>query len=964
MSSSKLRFTKFCGLAVFLALLLPDSAVFAADKEELIVTGSRIPRADLTANSPIEIVTGEQMELAHTTNVEEYLRRMPQFAQANGRNTNNGNDGSATVDLRNLGEERTLVLMDGKRFTPYDAQGFVDVGMIPGALVERVEIVTGGASAVYGADAIAGVVNFIMKKDFEGVEIDSSYGITEEGDGDVFDMNLTMGGNFDGGRGNVVFNFNYVNQAKVHQDARPFGVEALDDLLDPVGSITNVPAGSVIDGSFPGDTSSMTTDGFAQFDENGNIVDFFDTFNFNPFNLYQVPQKKWTATVIGRYELTDSVEAFARGSFANNRVDTIIAPSGTFGEQYTYDYNNNAYLGPDTRARWALVDANEAGCSTVPVEPTCNDGMVDVFMYRRLLEVGPRTSQYENTAYQFVGGLTGELFESQNWELFAQYGRTSRTQNFLNDTTISKTAQASNAVVDPVTNEIVCADTSGGCAPINIFGGDISQAGADFIRTSLVEVNKTDQLIFGGNFGGDIPLTIPSADNPIAYVVGIERREEQGFHLPDDNYKTGNAIGFGASSELKSEIEVTEYYGELRVPVVEGAAFAELLSLEGGIRYSDYKNTVGSQGSSFEETTFYTGGEWAPGGGLRLRAMFQRANRQPSLYEIGLPRTPSTGDLDRDPCEGQNIFDSQFIEDLCLATGVPQANAGSVISIIVGQINNFVGGNPTLQPEEADTTTFGFVWTPEFLEGLELSVDYYEIDIENVITEVSEQNTVDACYDQSNNPTGDPNAQFCQLILRNQFGGLTGPKQFGVDISRINAGFLVVEGIDFRAQYGFDVGAGTLDVGIVGSYVLDNSQQDADFLPEFDCTGLLGNTCLRPSPELVFNQTTSWTQGPVNVQLTWEFIDEVTQDAIVLSGADPSNYALQKLDSQHYFYLAGSYEINDTWSVRAGIDNLLDEDPPIPGNDWGGTAENSGNTFPATYDPLGRKYWFGVKARF
>jgi outer membrane receptor protein involved in Fe transport len=954
MSSSKLRFAKYCGLVVFLALLLPDSAVFAQDKEELIVTGSRIPRSDLTANSPIQVITSEQMELSHTTNVEEYLRKMPQFAQAVGRNGNNGNEGYATVDLRNLGEERTLVLMDGKRFTPFDAQGFVDLGMIPGALVERVEVITGGASAVYGADAIGGVVNFIMKKDFEGMEFDSSYGITEEGDGDVFDFNITLGSNIDGGRGNVVFNVNYTNQAKVTQDERPFGVEALDDLLEPVGSITT-PEGSVIDGSFPGDMTTMATLGYAQFDSDGNVVDAFTTFNFNPFNLYQVPQKKWTSTVIGRYELTDNVEFFGRGSFANNRIDTIIAPSGTFGEQYSIDYNNNAYLGPDTRARWALVDANESDPATQ------NDGLVDIFSYRRLVEVGSRLSQYENTAYQMVGGLRGEVFADQNWEVFAQYGRTSRSQNFQNDTTIAKTQQAMTAIVDPVTNDIVCADPSGGCAPINVFGGPMTSEGADFIRTPLVEVNKTSQLVYGGTFGGDIPLTIPSADNAIAYVLGIERREENSSHLPDDAYATGQAIGFGASSPIEAETEVTEYYGELRVPIVEGAAFAESLVFEGGVRYSDYKNAVGSITNDFDETTFKYGGEWAPIGGLRLRGMFQRATRTPSLYEIGFPRTPSTGDLDQDPCEGANPVGNASLTQLCIDTGVPPAAIGSVLSIIVGQINNFVGGKPTLQPEEADTTTFGFVWTPEFLERLELSVDYYKIDIENVITEVSEQNTVDACY----NIEQDASGQFCSLIFRNQLnGGLTGPKEFGVDISRINAGFLKVEGVDFSASYGWDIGAGTLDLGLVGTYVLDNSQQDASFLPEFDCSGLLGNTCLRPSPELVFIQTTRWTQGPVSVQLVWDYIDEVTQDSLVLSGGDPADFALTKLDTQHYFHLAGTYEINDTWTVRAGIDNLLDEDPPIPGNDWGGTLENSGNTFPATYDPLGRKYWFGAKARF
>jgi outer membrane receptor protein involved in Fe transport len=937
------------------------------------------------------------MELAHTTNVEEYLRKVPQFAAAEGRNVNNGQEGASTIDLRNLGEERTLVLMDGKRFTPYDSQGFVDLGMIPGALVERVEVITGGASAVYGADAIGGVVNFIMKKDFEGVELDSSYGITEEGDGDVFDMSVTMGGNIDGGRGNVVFNASYTNQAKVSQGERPFGVDALDDLLEPVGSGTT-PDGTVNYGTFRTQNNPAITainpdpdfpdyldslDGFAQFEPNSDIRPFDEPFNFNPFNLYQVPQKKWSSTVIGRYELTDEVEFFARGSFANNRVDAIIAPSGTFFEEFEIDYGANAYLDTTAQQVFEAIDIHEPGCVFInpndPDDPgnglplanppaNCGDGLVTVGLGRRLVEVGARTSQYENTAYQFVGGLRGEVFESQNWEVFGQYGRTSRSQNFLNDTTITKAQQALTAVDDGSGN-IVCADSSGGCSPINIFGGPITAEGAAFINTALVEVNKTSQLIYGGTFGGDIPLTIPSADTELAYVLGFERREEDSQHRPDDNYKTGNAIGFGASTDILAEIEVTEYFGELRVPIVEGVSFLESVILETGIRYSDYKNsaTVGADTSrnDFEETTFKFGGEWAPGGGLRLRGMFQRATRSPSLYEIGLPRTPSTGDLSNDPCDNNNAPTDPDLIQLCLDTGVPPGQVGQFVSIISGQINNFLAGNPTLQPEDADTTTFGFVWTPDFIEGLELSIDYYEIEIDQAIREVTEQNIVDACYEPSRNPTGDPNNEFCQLIFRNSStGALIGPKDVGVDRTRRNGGVLQVEGIDFQAAYGFDIGAGTLDLGLVGVYILGNDQQDAIDAPLFSCEGLGGATCVRPSPELTFLQTTQWTQGPVSVQLIWQFIDEVTQDSVAFGSRDASEFAVVTIDSQNYFDLAGTYEINDTWSVRAGIQNLLDEDPPIPGNDWGGTQEVSGNTYPSVYDPLGRKYWFGVKAAF
>ncbi|MDH3282986.1 MAG: TonB-dependent receptor, partial [Gammaproteobacteria bacterium] len=499
------------------------------------------------------------------------------------------------------------------------------------------------------------------------------------------------------------------------------------------------------------------------------------------------------------------------------------------------------------------------------------------------------------------------------------------------------------------------------------------------LRTPLVEVNKTSQLVYGATFGGDMPWTIPAADTPLAYVVGVERREEDSQHRPDDNYKTGNSIGFGASSDISAEIEVTEYFGELRLPLVEGVSFVESLVLETGIRYSDYKNTTLVRGTTtqndFEETTYKFGGEWAPGGGLRLRGMFQRATRAPSLQEIGLPREPSTGDLSNDPCEGDNPTTgpdaTQELRDLCVATGVPPGQLGSVVSIISGQINIFLAGEPTLQPEDSDTTTVGFVWTPEnFLEGLELSVDYYEIDIDGAIREITEQNIIDGCYDPSQNTTGDPNNAFCQRVFRNNSGGLIGPKEFGVDRTRVNAGFLKVEGVDFSAAYGWDIGAGALDIGLVGSYVLGNDQQDvagsADGAssPIFSCEGLGGATCVRPSPELVFIQTTSWTQGPVSVQLVWSFIDEVKQDSVAFGNRDASEFAVVTIDSQNYFDLSGNYEINDTWTVRAGIENLLDEDPPVIGTDWGGTAEVSGNTYPSIYDPLGRKYWFGVKATF
>jgi iron complex outermembrane receptor protein len=932
-------------------------------REELVVTGSRIARADLTAVSPIVVVDSSTLEKLNITNAEEFLRQLPQFAAGIGGNSNNGNDGSSTIDLRNLGEERTLVLVNGKRFVPFDYQGYVDVAMIPARLIERVEIITGGASAVYGADAIAGVVNFIMKNEFEGMAFDASYGITEEGDADRYDMNATVGGAFDNGRGHIVFNVGYIKQDSVAQNERPYGVTALDDLLNEVGSFTTPEGTSNYE---TGGWDDPALDGLVQFDANGEIVPFSNTFNFNPFNLYVAPQQKWNSTTLVKYEITEKIEFFSRFSFANNKVNTIVAPTGTFFEQIPLNYASNPFLGQTAVDLFTLVDANEA-------DPATNsDGLVQPFLGRRLVELGTRNSNYENTTYQVVGGLTGDFLETQNWEVFGQWGRTNRSQTFDNDTSLSAAQQASVAIDDGNGNAICAVPDAGnpggfvaspdtGCAAANFYGGQLSQEAADFLRLNVNEINKTSQMIFGGSLSGDVPLTIPFADRPLAYAAGIEYREEKATNEPDANYARGNAIGFGASTPVNAEIEISEIFFEGQVPLVDGVPFVQSLMFDFGIRYGEYKNKTAATSNKFNNTSWKVGGEWSPIQSLRFRTSYQEAVRAPTIQEIGLPLTPSTGDLSNDPCEGANPVGNAALTQLCIDTGVPPSQVGSVVSIIAGQINNFLGGNPTLTPEEAQTLTLGFVWAPDFFESFSLTLDYYSIEIDNVIVEISEQNTVNACYNVEQNAA----LPFCQRVIRNSLGGLSGPKSAGVNIRRVNAAFRKQSGVDFGFDMGFGLGgAGALNLGFSSTYVIEDKRQDADFLPEFDCAGLVGGTCLRPGPQIRFFQTTAWSMGAFGVQLNWSFIDEIQQDAIKLSGADPADYALPTIDAQNKFDLLTSWAINDNWTLRLGINNLLDNSPPIPGNDYGGTTENSGNTFPATYDVLGRNYFFAVNAKF
>lgn len=928
---------------------------------EIIVTGSRIARPDLTAISPIAIIDAEAIRLSNATTVDELLRRSPQFTPAIGSNTNNGNDGSATVDLRNLGEQRTLVLVNGRRFVPYDYQGVVDVSMIPTSLIERVEVITGGASAVYGADAIAGVVNFILKEDFEGIEASATTSRTNHNDGDTHDFNLTAGGNFAGGRGNVVVNLGYTKRDAITQDERRWSRNALDNLLGIEGSYYT-PGTTALDAGYAGDL----LDACLQFTPAGEVSGTCDgSFNYNPYNLLQVPQQLWTGTALARYEISDRIEAFTRLSFANNQIRTVLAPT-VIGDSFQYRYLDNPLLGQSLRDRWALVDAED---------DSPGDGAVEALMLRRMVELGTRDSDFENTSYQFVGGLSGRLWEEHHWEVFGQYGHTSRNQVFSNDVNLERARLAVDAVDDGLGNA-VCrvnadADTSNddpACVAADLFGpGRLDPAAAAYLRLgNLLEADRTSQQVFGASLGGDLPWQLPLSARRIGYAAGLEYREEKGQARPDSIYESGLAGGFGASSPVDARITIREAFGELLLPVASDLRFAREINLEGGIRYARYRNeaTIGADAFSNNayNTSWKLGADWKPSDELRLSAMFQRAVRAPSLLEIGLPRTSSIGDITSDPCDSDAPPADPALVALCEATGVPTGQVGNFMGSISGQINNFVGGNPQLRPEKADTWTVGLQWAPAAIDGLELKLDYYNIDIDHAIVAISEQNILDGCYRMER----DPNGFFCSRIHRNTTtGSLFGNTSYGVDKSLVNAARETAKGLDLSLRYGIDLGhRGFVDLGLDANYVFERTTKDDAFSPGRDCTGLAGTSCLRPLPELSFVQTTRWTRDALTVQLAWRYIDHIRQDAIKLRGDDPANYAVPRIASQSYFDLSGTYGLDETWTLHAGIVNLLDRDPPIVGGYWGGTTENSGNTFPDTYDPLGRVYSLGITARF
>lgn len=939
-----------CGVAPLIlaaALVSPSIAVAQDTPQEsqeaqgagfgdqvIVVTGTRISRPDLEASSPVTVLNGEDFKATNSSSVESLLAENPQFVPAIASTVNNGNPGVATVDLRGLGENRTLVLVNGKRQVAYDSEGIVDVNAIPVALIKRVDVLTGGASAVYGSDAVSGVVNFILDDRFTGLQVDGSTQITSRGDGGVYDISLTGGVNL-GDRGNLVVSGGYTKREIVYQGDRSYADPArFSDDLSPGGSSTSVP--TVIDNSF-----DNTSTPYYQIGAGDNFVPYYQPYNYATPNYLVVPQERYTLTSLVRYELTDAIELFGRGNYMNSKVNSQSAPTGTFG--YTFDiFPDNAYLTPQ-----------QSGLLFGSPNTIINaDGSTTIGIRRRIVESGGRTTTYDNTAWQIVGGLRGQI-SNLDWEVFAQYSQSKRDIAYLNDITYALTAQALDAV--NTANGIECRDPSGGCVPLNLFtSAPIPADALGFILTGGQQKDKTTQFVAGGSLSGDLAaITSPWADKPAAFAVGVEYRRESARTAVDDAYASGDLIGYGQGFNLAPyHFDTKEIFAELRVPVIEDKPFFDSLSLEFGYRYSDY-STVGGVHA------YKAGGDWSPTQGVRFRGLYQRAVRAPNIYELTAPPVSTIDNLDTDPCANGAPVGNATLTALCLGTGAAGSTYG-VVNIpgpVAGQINAFEGGNLNLKAEKSDTYTLGVVLTPPQVPGLSVSVDWFDITINNAIDVLggSPQNIVNGCYVV----TQDLNSEYCQAITRNALtGSLSGNIQYGVNQAYANSSFLQTKGIDVGVNYARALGNGRIAFTFNGTWLDTYAKKGADFAPTTECAGRFGFACnLAPIPKWKHVAAVTYGVGGVSLMGRWRFIGKVKQDA----GTD---ILVSSLDAVSYFDTTASVDIDKNFTLRLGVENLFDKDPPIVGSDAGGTAYNSANTFPTVYDAIGRTFFASVTAKF
>ena len=928
--------------------------------EEVVVTGSRIQKANLVSASPVTQVDAEEFKFQGTTRVEDLMRNLPQVYSNQNSSQSNGATGTATLNLRNLGDERTLVLVNGRRLpagSPIAGGTGADINQIPAALIQRVEVLTGGASATYGSDAVAGVVNFVMKDDFEGVEFDYQFsqyqhdnnnsgiqGIVGDAGfpfpdgsntgGDIQNWSLIMGGNFDNGRGNVTAYAGYREVEAVLQSERDYSSCALGVTVASCGGSGTTPEGTFI--TEPG-VFYVDGDQFVP----GNKV-----FNYGPLNFYQRPDERYTGGVFGRYQINEHVETYTELSFMDNRTNAQIAPSGAFGVSFDLR-SSNPFLSAQQRD---ILFSDPANLN--------DDGTAPVVLLRRNVEGGPRNQDLRHTTFRGVFGFRGDINETWRYDIYGLYSEVSMENTYNNDFSNAKIVNALDAVAvtDPDTGEtsIVCQSVIDGsdsnCVPWNVWQtGGVDPAAVQYMELPLFARGTTDQKVFSGYLAGslgDYGIKLPSANSGVELVVGAEYRKESLNFNPDEGFRLGLGAGQGgATNPVNGEYDVNEFFTEISLPLIEGAAMAEEVVLDMGYRYSDYSTGVTTD-------TYGVRGGWAVNSGVKFRGSYQRAVRAANIRELFLPQGFNLFDMTQDPCTTSPDGNPPTATvEQCQLSGLPPEQYDNFSDSFAGQYNYLQGGNPNLEPEESDTYSLGFIWSPSFVEDLTLSVDWYSIEIEQGIATPSPETILDECL------AGD--ASQCEKVNRGPLGDLW----LGSDVE--SSGHVVallenlaleeVEGWDIIVDYAMQLGdMGTLTFNNTMSIIDKWDQQEFAAAQVVDCAGKWGSSCGYPTPDFRNNLRATWmTPWNVTASLLWRHI----------GGTDDLNENID-IDDYNYFDIAAVWDIMENASVRVGVNNVLDDDPPIVGDGAGPSNNGNGNTFPGMYDALGRYMYVGATLSF
>ena len=989
----------FSAFAVFF-FSIPEVVAQDADEnyEEVIVTGSRITNPNIESTSQVQVVTAADIENRGAVRIEDVLNDLPQLAPGQIAQTANGSDGTATANLRNLGCSRTLVLINGKRMAPGKVNGSscADLSQVPALLLKRVEVLTGGASSVYGSDAIAGVVNFILDDSFEGFKasvtnsfythendngklraLHDSYGykkapssVTE---GDSVKMSVAFGGSINDGQGHITGFIEHVNTNPILQGAYDGGACALSGGDARCGGSSTIPPGRWYDFGYQkaGFTPIDTSVSDYKFDYKLLGDEFVDRagqlYNYNPTNHYQRPQDKINAGFFSKYSITEKAEVYADVRFTKNKSPSQIAYSGTFGDLRSvpcYNANFSAQIYNAVCGNWTGMGGSHAPNFATGAEALAYisslDGQVasgDIIAYKapirslkRNVEGGPRkySTLFENITASV--GMRGDINDDWRYDVSYQTSQVDYNQEIQNDLSITKLLRATDVinVAGVPTCVSVLNGTDEDCIPYNLFSGGlpgdggiqaIHDANPD-IQTYMAIPNfilgDSSETILQAYVEGSTNISIPGAPDTISAVFGYESRELESDYRPDASAQAADRTGAGGPIvALAGGYDVDEYFIELGIPVTNA------LNLEVGMRFAEY--------STDQDTdAFKLGAYYQVNDDLSIRGTLQSATRHGSITELYRGQGSSLTDLDPDPC-GTNPESgappSATLEQ-CRRTGLADADYGSDLKSPADQYNILTGGNPNLKPEESDSTTIGVVWTPSAVEGLTLSLDYFDITVEDRISTIPAQTSIDKCL-----ATG--NATFCNLIERDPITGSLWVSPGQIITTNTNVAETNTSGFDIIFDYSLNTALGPVDIKGISTIVDTDTLIVLPGEPELECAGKYGSSCGKnPTPEFSGNYSAELAKGDFNYILGLRYLGET----------DTLNSDNIDFEAKTYVDATVKYSWNDNITFTIGASNLFDEDPVYTSS--AGTAPGNGNTFPGYFDALGTYVFLNLSVQY
>ena len=935
--------------------------------QRVMITGSRIAAPQAESPSPLQILSSADIAASGATNLQELLQKNPTMGTPTVSRTNSNfltsSAGVTTVNLRNLGDSRTLVLVNGRRFVsgvPGDTA--VDLNTIPTDFIERVELLTGGASATYGSDAVAGVVNIILKKNFNGLLVDSLVGQSEEGDDFRKKLGLTFGITSADGASNLMGHFGYSKQGEVaSRDRERSAVDQTSGIVQGRPDLAFVPrrpnySGYAPQGRFFPDTGSFT------YDANNNIIPWNQNgepgtgagatgFNRSDLRLIAVPVERYLFSTTGNWAFNPDHSAFVEGTYASTTVRSSIEPFA-LGSDNVYKPGGQVPAG-------SLVGGALVRNPLVPaylhdrISDTDGDGVPDYFFTRRLSEFGPRQSDVDRDTFRLATGVKGTV-RDWNYETYLVYGKTKEAQSSTGQVNVMNMRNALEAIPG-ADGSPVCRDINArqeGCVPINLFGyNSIAPDALKYVTAPGSLLTSITQRMVGATVTGEVPGLQAGR---IGVAAGFEWRSEESSAIPDPLTQSGLNAG-NATPPTFGQFTVRELFVETRVPLLKERPWVRELSFLGTVRRGDY-STVGGT------TSWNAGLEWSVTPDIKLRTTRAQSTRAPNINE--LYQAPSqdfpTGLVD--PCEGVSAGGTSALAVNCRnAPGVAanMAANGGVFTLNQADqqgISGYNRGNPSLDAETGRSTTLGLIITPRAIPLLSravFTVDYFKVKIADAIVSTDRQYALDQCYNQNNQA-------FCSFITRRPaaVGNLSAGSIRYSDIAATNSGGLGTEGIDVTASWAGRVGPGNLSARVAHTWLHELWQQATpDAERNHDIAEVTANNTNAPRNRATLNLAYKW--GPYGANWTTTYTGPVSLDDQFLKSLSIAPGTVG-VGSRTYNDFQLTYDVRKAVQLYLGVDNIFNAKPPpiisgLPGNQTGTETDAS------TYDPIGRRFYLGLR---